>query len=122
MKVRGIRGAIRVEDNTAEAILRASRRLLQEMVRANAVEPEEVAAVIFTCTPDLNATFPAEAARDMGWNRVPLLCGQEMDVPGAMTRVLRVLMLVNTSLPQEEIVHVYLGEAEKLRPDLNSAQ
>ncbi|MDR5710085.1 MAG: chorismate mutase [Armatimonadota bacterium] len=120
--MRGIRGAIRVEDNTAEAILRASRRLLQEMVRANAVEPEEVAAVIFTCTPDLNATFPAEAARDMGWNRVPLLCGQEMDVPGAMTRVLRVLMLVNTSLPQEEIVHVYLGEAEKLRPDLNSAQ
>lgn len=122
MKVRGIRGAIRVEDNTAEAILEASRRLLQEMVRANAVEPEDVAAVIFTCTPDLNATFPAEAARDMGWNRVPLLCGQEMDVPGAMTRVLRVLMLVNTSLPQEEIVHVYLGEAEKLRPDLQSAQ
>jgi chorismate mutase len=120
--VRGIRGAIRVDANTAEAILDASRRLLQEMIRANAVAPEDIAAVIFTCTPDLNATFPAEAARGLGWNRVPLLCAQEIGVPGAMTRVLRVLMLVNTALAQEEIVHVYLGEAEKLRPDLNSAQ
>ncbi len=122
MKVRGIRGAVRVEANTQEAILDAARRLLQEMVRANGVEPEDVAAVIFTCTPDLNAAFPAEAARSIGWNRVPLLCAQEMDVPGAMTRVLRVLMLVNTTLSQEEVVHVYLEEAERLRPDLHSAQ
>ncbi len=122
MRVRGIRGAVRVEANTQEAVLDAARRLLEAMVRANTVEPEDVAAVIFTCTPDLNAAFPAEAARSIGWNRVPLLCAQEIGVPGAMTRVLRVLMLVNTTLPQEEIVHVYLGEAEKLRPDLNSAQ
>ncbi len=122
MKVRGIRGAIQVEANTAEAILEAARRLLAEMVRANRVDREAVAAIVFTCTSDLNAAFPAEAARLLGWNQVPLLCAQEMDVPGAMRRVLRVLMLVNTSLTQEEMVHVYLGEAERLRPDLQSAQ
>lgn len=122
MKVRGIRGAVQVEANTPEAILDAARRLLTEMVRANGVEPDDVAAVIFTCTSDLNATFPAEAARALGWDRVPLLCSREMEVPGSMGRVLRVLMLVNTTMTQEEVVHVYLGEAERLRPDLRSAQ
>lgn len=122
MKVRGIRGAVQVEANTPEAILDAARRLITEMVRANGVEPDDVAAVIFTCTSDLNATFPAEAARALGWDRVPLLCSREMEVPGSMPRVLRVLMLVNTTLTQDEVVHVYLGEAERLRPDLRSAQ
>ncbi len=122
MKVRGIRGAVQVEENTSEAILDAARRLIREMVRANGVEPDDVAAVIFTCTSDLSATFPAEAARALGWDRVPLLCARELDVPGAMPRVLRVLMLVNTPLDQDEVVHVYLGEAERLRPDLRSAQ
>lgn len=122
MKVRGIRGAIRVEANTAEAILDAACTLLREMTRANTLVAEDVAAVVFTCTPDLDAAFPAEAARTLGWDRVPLLCSREMDVPGAMSRVLRVLMLVNTSATQEQIVHTYLGEAERLRPDLGSAQ
>ncbi|MCL6498793.1 MAG: chorismate mutase [Firmicutes bacterium] len=122
MKVRGIRGAVQVEANTPEAILDAARRLITEMVRANGVEPDDVAAVIFTCTSDLDATFPAEAARALGWDRVPLLCSREMDVPGSMPRVLRVLMLVNTTLTQDEVIHVYLGEAERLRPDLRSAQ
>lgn len=122
MKVRGIRGAVQVEANTPEAILDAAQRLLREMVRANGVEPDDVAAVIFTCTSDLNAAFPAEAARALGWDRVPLLCSREMEVPGSMGRVLRVLMLVNTTMTQEEVVHVYLGEAERLRPDLRSAQ
>ncbi len=122
MKVRGIRGAVQVEANTPEAILDAARRLITEMVRANGVEPDDVAAVIFTCTSDLDATFPAEAARALGWDRVPLLCSREMEVPGSMPRVLRVLMLVNTTLTQDEVVHVYLGEAERLRPDLRSAQ
>ncbi|MFN3286468.1 MAG: chorismate mutase [bacterium] len=122
MKVRGIRGAVQVEANTPEAILDAARRLISEMVRANGVEPDDVAAVIFTCTSDLDATFPAEAARALGWDRVPLLCSREMDVPGSMPRVLRVLMLVNTTLTQDEVVHVYLGDAERLRPDLRSAQ
>lgn len=122
MKVRGIRGAVQVEANTPEAILDGAQRLLREMVRANGVEPDDVAAVIFTCTSDLNAAFPAEAARALGWDRVPLLCSREMEVPGSMGRVLRVLMLVNTTMTQEEVVHVYLGEAERLRPDLRSAQ
>jgi chorismate mutase len=122
VKVRGIRGAVQVQANTPDAILDGARRLLTEMVRANGVEPDEVAAVVFTCTSDLDATFPAEAARSLGWDRVPLLCAQEIDVPGAMPRVLRVLMLVNTTLTQDEVVHVYLGEAERLRPDLRSAQ
>ncbi len=122
MRVRGIRGAVQVEANTPEAILDAARRLVTEMVRANGVEPDDVAAVIFTCTSDLNATFPAEAARALGWDRVPLLCSREMEVPGSLPRVLRVLMLVNTTLAQDEVVHVYLGEAERLRPDLRSAQ
>lgn len=122
MKVHGIRGAVQVEANTPEAILDAARRLITEMVGANGVEPDDVAAVIFTCTSDLDATFPAEAARALGWDRVPLLCSREMDVPGSMPRVLRVLMLVNTTLTQDEVVHVYLGEAERLRPDLRSAQ
>ena len=121
MRVRGIRGAIRVEANTPEAIRDAARTLLVQMARANGVEPDDIAAVVFTCTPDLNATFPAEAARGLGWNQVPLLCTQEIAVPGAMSRVLRVLMLVNTTLTQDEIVHVYLGEAEQLRPDLGSS-
>jgi len=122
VRVRGIRGAVQVEANTPEAILDAARRLVTEMVRANGVEPDDVAAVIFTCTSDLNATFPAEAARALGWDRVPLLCSREMEVPGSLPRVLRVLMLVNTTLAQDEVVHVYLGEAERLRPDLRSAQ
>jgi len=122
MKVRGIRGAVRVEANTRQAIRDAARRLLTEMVRANGVEPDDVAAVIFTCTQDLDAAFPAEAARSLGWDRVPLLCAQEMEVPDSLPQVLRVLMLVNTTLTQEEVVHVYLGEAERLRPDLRSAQ
>ncbi|MER3455902.1 MAG: chorismate mutase [candidate division GAL15 bacterium] len=122
MKVRGIRGAVRVEANTRQAIRDAARRLLTEMVRANGVEPDDVAAVIFTCTQDLDAAFPAEAARSLGWDRVPLLCAQEMEVPDSLPQVLRVLMLVNTTLTQEEVVHVYLGEAERLRPDLHSAQ
>ncbi len=122
MRVRGIRGAVQVEANTPEAILDAARRLITEMVRANGVEADDVAAVIFTCTSDLNATFPAEAARALGWDRVPLLCSREMEVPGSLPRVLRVLMLVNTTLAQDEVVHVYLGEAERLRPDLRSAQ
>jgi chorismate mutase len=122
VRVRGIRGAVQVEANTPEAILDAARRLITEMVRANGVEADDVAAVIFTCTSDLNATFPAEAARALGWDRVPLLCSREMEVPGSLPRVLRVLMLVNTTLAQDEVVHVYLGEAERLRPDLRSAQ
>ncbi|MBM3449784.1 MAG: chorismate mutase [Armatimonadetes bacterium] len=120
--VRGVRGAISVEENTPASILDAAIRLMREMIRANQVDPDFVASVIFTCTADLDATFPAEAARKMGWDRVPLLCSREIAVPGSMPRVLRVLMLINTDRRQEAIQHVYLGNAERLRPDLKSAQ
>lgn len=120
MPVRGVRGAITVEANTAEAIREATRTLLTEMTSANQICTEEIAAVIFTLTPDLDAAFPAEGARQMGWNAVPLLSSTEIAPPGALGRCLRVLMLVNTPKPQGEIAHVYLRGAEVLRPDLNS--
>lgn len=119
MHVRGVRGAITVESNTAEAIREATRALLAEMARANQVETDEIAAVIFTLTTDLNAAFPAEGARQMGWTAVPLLSSPEIAVPGALERCLRVLMLVNSPRAQGEIAHVYMRGAEVLRPDLN---
>lgn len=119
MHVRGIRGAITVESNTAEAIREATRTLLAELVRANHVETDEIATVVFTLTPDLNAAYPAEGARQMGWTAVPLLSSPEIAVPGALERCLRVLMLVNSPRSQGEITHVYMRGAEVLRPDLN---
>ncbi len=119
MGCRGIRGAITVEANTADAILGATERLLSEMVRANQVALEDVASVIFTATPDLDAVYPAVAARRMGWTRVPLMCMQEMQVPGSLARCLRVLIHWNTERGPAEIHHVYLGGARVLRPDLS---
>jgi chorismate mutase len=118
MHIRGIRGATTADANTPQAILDATRSLLAEVVRANQVEPNEVAAVFFTATADLNAVYPAEAARQMGWCAVPLLSFADIDVPGSLLRCIRILMLWNTALSQEEVVHVYLRAAEALRPDL----
>ncbi len=118
MHIRGIRGAIAVQANDEVAILDATRRLLAEMVRANDVESDEIAAIIFTATPDLNAAFPAEAARRLGWQTVPLMSATEMNVPGALPRCVRIMMLWNTPRTQEEVIHVYLDGAEALRPDL----
>ena len=119
MKCRGIRGATTVDTNTKEDILKATRELLQDMVKANDVRGEDVASILFTTTSDLNATFPAEAARELGLSQVPLLCGQEIDVPGSLPMCLRILILFNTKKGAEDIVHVYLKDAKKLRPDSN---
>ena len=119
MKCRGIRGATTVDTNTKEDILKATRELLQDMVKANDVRGEDVASILFTTTSDLNATFPAEAARELGLSQVPLLCGQEIDVPGSLPMCLRILILFNTGKTAEDIVHVYLKDAKKLRPDSN---
>ncbi len=116
MLCRGVRGAISVEANTREAILGATRELLREMMKANGLEVKDIACAIFTTTPDINAEFPAAGARELGWNEVPLLCGQEMEVPGALPRCLRVLLLANTNKRAEEMAHVYLKEAQALRP------
>ena len=114
---RGVRGATTVPENTREAILRETRRLLALMIHLNGIRAEDVASATLTTTPDLNAEFPALAARQLGWQHVPLLCGHEMNVPGQMPRVVRVLVHWNTTKAQDEIVHVYLGEAARLRPD-----
>ncbi len=118
-KTRGIRGAIRVDDNTNDSIFKATRILLKEIIDANEIVVDDIASIFFTATVDLDADYPAYAARDLGWTSVPLLCAREMDVPGGMTRVIRVLLHVNTVKSQTEINHRYLGETRKLRPDLN---
>ena len=116
--VRGVRGATSVTDNTREAILSATRELLIGLRRANGFDPADLASIIFTATPDLTAAYPAEAARQLGWTMVPLLSAVEVDVPGALPRVVRVLIHWNTTVPADRIRHLYLGEARALRPDL----
>lgn len=121
--LRGIRGATTVAEDTPELILEATRELLLELLAANDIDDyEAIASIFFTTTPDLKATFPAEAARAIGMTLVPLICNQEIPVPGRLPRCVRVMMQVNTQKTQAEMVHVYLRDARALRPDLVSAQ
>ena len=124
MPVRGIRGATSVEADVPEQILSATRELLQELIRANAIhEFDEIVSAIFTTSPDLVSTYPAEAARALGMTQVPLLCASEIAVTAAkVPRCIRVLLHINTDKQQSEIVHVYLRDAKRLRPDMVSAQ
>ncbi len=112
---RGVRGATTVKSNSGAEILEATRELLMKLVEANGMNVEEVACVIFTTTSDLNAEFPALAARQMGWKDIALLCSHEMQVPGSLPYCIRVLMLYNTDKKGSELVHVYLKEAVNLR-------
>ncbi len=114
---RGIRGATTVETNTREAILEGTRALLLQIIEANGVRPEDIGSAIFTTTPDLNAEFPALAARELGWHDVALICGHEMAVPGSLDRCLRILIHWNTPKAQNEIVHIYTKGAKNLRPE-----
>lgn len=116
--MRGVRGAITVEENNADQILEATQELLKVMLEKNAVSTEDIVSAIFTVTADLDAVFPAYAARQMGWDQVPLLCMNEIPVTGALTRCIRVLLHVHTSRSQREIQHIYLRDAVKLRQDL----
>ena len=118
MPCRGVRGATTADANTSEAILEATRQLLALMIRQNGIEPEDVASAIFTTTPDLTAEFPALAARQLGWLHVALMCGHELEVPGSLRRCVRILLHWNTDLPADQVVHVYIKEAAKLRSDL----
>jgi chorismate mutase len=119
MAVRGIRGAITTEHDLAHEIRENTKHLLQEVIRANpTLSPEDIASVIFTVSHDLFSEYPAHAAREFGWTHVPLLCAQEIPVPGGVEHCIRVLIHWNTELPQSEIHHVYLKNAERLRPDL----
>ena len=114
-KVRGIRGATVADDNTRDAILNATDELLRTMVESNGVDIDDIAAAYFTTTDDLNAEFPAAAARKLGWMDVALLCAHEMKVPNAMRRVIRVMLIVNTDKPASEITFQYLRGTESLR-------
>ncbi len=119
MYCRGVRGATTVEENTSAAILKGARELLALIIRANDLKPEEIGSVIFSTTRDLNAEFPALAARQLGWSNVALMCGHEMDVPGALEKCVRVLIHWNTEKPTDEIVHVFIRGARSLRPDIS---
>lgn len=114
---RGVRGATTCDDNTRAAILSATRELLNQMVARNGIALPDVASVIFTTTADLMAEFPAVAAREMGWQQVPMLCTHEMTVPHGLPRCIRVLLHWNTDRSPERIRHVYLRGAVALRPD-----
>ncbi|MED5399643.1 MAG: chorismate mutase [Planctomycetota bacterium] len=121
--VRGIRGATTVDADEAGQVLSATGELLEAILSVNQLEDfDEVVSAIFTTTSDLSSTFPAEAARELGMHQVPLLCASEIPVPGSMPRCIRVLLHVNTTKLQSEIVHVYLRDAQRLRPDVMSAQ
>ncbi len=117
MICRGVRGATTIEEDTPDAILRATRELLAMMIRLNGIQSIDVTSAIFTTTRDVVSQFPALAARQLGWMDVPLLCGHEMEVPDSVSSCIRILIHWNTDTPQSEIQHVYLKDAQSLRPD-----
>jgi chorismate mutase len=120
MSLRGIRGAITVSSDHPDEILAATCELLTAIQKANpSLCPEDLASAIFTLTEDLCSTFPAKAARQLGWENVPLMCMQEIPVPDGLARCIRVLLHWNSDLPQSSVRHVYLKEAVRLRPDLS---
>jgi chorismate mutase len=116
-----VRGATKVSSNDAGAVLTATEELMRELIARNGLEPERMVSCIFTSTHDLNAEFPAAAARNIGLEEVPLLCAREIDVPGSMRSVIRVLVHYYAA-PDHEPAHTYLGEAQELRSDLHAAQ
>jgi len=120
-KVVALRGAVQADENSAESIVAATGKLVHELMEMNELSPEEMISAIFTTTPDLDAEFPAVAARGIGLSEVPLMCAREIPVPGAMPRVIRVMVHCNMPAGQH-VRHVYLGETRGLRADLNAAQ
>ncbi len=118
MRNTGIRGAITVTANTKDAILEGTRELLQSIIDANGISEDDVAFALFTTSPDLNAEFPAVAARQMGWNHAALMCGHEMNVPGSLQKCVRILVSWNTEKKPAEIRHIYLKGAKALRTDI----
>jgi len=119
MLVRGIRGATVVKEDQPDQILAATRELLEMILHENPdIDSADISSVIFTVTDDLNSVYPAKAARELGWVQVPLLCAKEIPVPGSLERCIRVLLHWNTNVSQAAVRHVYLREAQMLRPDL----
>jgi len=117
MAVRGIRGAVNIKNNTKEEIISATKQLLEEIINQNSIEMDSICLLLFTVTHDLDAAFPAAAAREMGYNYTPLMCAQEIPVQGSMPKVVRILMQFNSDMPQKDINNVYLGETKTLRAE-----
>ncbi len=118
MTIRAIRGAITLDRDEKEHLHDRTTELVDAMMRENSLSTDDLISVIFTCTPDVHSDFPAAAARALGFGAVPLMCAQEMDVPGALPLVVRVMMHAHLERPRDEIAHVYLRDAVKLRRDL----
>jgi chorismate mutase len=119
--IRGIRGATTVINNEESEIIQETKVMIEKMANKNSVQPEDIASVFISVTPDLNATFPAKALRLIeGWKYVPVMCMPEIDVPNSLSRCIRVMMTVNTTIEQQKVEHIYLNDAVKLRPDLQS--
>ncbi|GGM22879.1 chorismate mutase AroH [Paraliobacillus quinghaiensis] len=117
--IRGVRGATTVNSNDAKEILTNTKLLVEDIIKTNEINPDDVASVLISVTPDINATFPAKPIRELeGWTYVPVMCMQEIAVPGSLEKCIRVMMTINTSKSQPEINHVYHYNAKKLRPDL----
>ena len=119
MLVRAIRGAITVPENTKEAILGGTKELLLEILKRNDIKTDDLISIIFTMTNDLNAVFPAVAAREIGLTDVPLMCTNEIAVPGSLNNCVRILLHFNTEKTNNDLVHIYLKGASVLRPDLS---
>jgi chorismate mutase len=117
--VRGIRGAITISENNSAEIIKATIEILQKIQAENSLKTEDVVSVIFSVTEDIDADFPAQAARQLGWNNVPLFCTREIPVPNSLKLCIRVLMHVNTDKNQADMKAIYLRDAVKLRPDIN---
>ncbi|MEV4419085.1 chorismate mutase [Patulibacter sp. NPDC049589] len=122
MRLHALRGAISVEHDDADEILARTTELMHELLDRNALRPDDVVSCIFTATPDLKAAFPAAAARQMGFDQVPLMCAVEIDVPGALPKIIRVMAHYHSADEDHRASHVYLGRAKALRRDLDSAQ
>ena len=116
----GIRGATTADANTSEAVLKSTADLLAKLVEKNKINTDDIVHVIFTVSPDITADFPAKGARiKLGWDTVPMICAQELDVPSSVKYCIRVLITAYSALPKSEIQHLYLKNSAKLRPDLS---
>ncbi|NLV36926.1 MAG: chorismate mutase [Clostridiaceae bacterium] len=116
--VRAVRGATTVKENTEKEMLDAAEELLKEMTLQNDIQEDDIISIIFSVTSDLNAAFPAVAARRLGWNNTALMCTYEVDVPGSLKSCIRVLMHINTDKEKDDLRFIYLKEARALRPDI----
>lgn len=118
MRIRALRGAIKVEGDEKEEIIESTREVLEGLLERNGVDSDDIITVIFTATDDLHSEFPAVAMRRMGLSHIPCLCARELDIKGALTECVRVLMFVYTDKDKNQLRHVYLREARQLRMDL----